>query len=153
MEVVVKKALQVLTLVPLLLLTASYPDCVGRQAVQSPCGYPPCEHVVHIDTSCNPVDDNGQSLDSLSVHVGDRVCYVNDSGCTVKLKFNAELFSETSVRLDDNQCRNFGVLSTGRGNTYSYEIMCDCPEGTVSSGRGSGNPEVRVEEEDEEEEP
>jgi len=160
MEVVVKKALQVLTLVPLLLVTASYHNCDPEfsRTTTVPtkflvCAWPPCDHVVHIDSHCDPVDDSGASLDPLVVQVGDRVCFVNDSGCTVKLKFDTELFNRSVVSLEAGKCWNFSVLSTGRGNNYSYEIICRCPDGSVISGSGSGNPEVRVEEEDTEEEP
>jgi len=157
----VRKALPLLMLVPLLFATASYEDCepVQKQKIRDPrlfedaepasiaktCERRSCDHAVYVNDSCDPVDSSGNSLEALVVKVGNTVCFFNDSKCEIKLKFNSELFSETSVPLSPNNCRSLPVLSTGRGKTYSYEILCDC-----EGGRSIGNPEVRVEEEDEE---
>lgn len=158
----VRKALPLFMLVPLLFATASYEDCdrVQRKKSQDPrlfedagpaaifktCERQSCDHAVYVNDDCKPVDSSGNALDRINVHVGDRVCFFNDSQCEVKFKHNPELFSAPSEPLEPGDCKNLIVLRGAiKGKTYSYEILCDCED-----GHGVGNPEVHVEEEDEE---
>ena len=157
-----RKALPLIMLVPLLFATAAYQDCdpVRKEKTPDPrlfsrpegvplrkvCENRPCNHDVYINDKCKPVDSSGNALDLINVYHGDRVCFFNASQCEVKLKLNAELFSASSVPLSPTDCKNLDVLSTSiKGKTYSYEIMCDC-----ESGHGVDNPQVHVEEEEDE---
>lgn len=143
-----KTAFRIMMLVPLLLVTASYHDCDWKEGKTLPpiCEGRFCDRVVHINEDCDPVDAAGASLVELDVLVGTRVCFRNDSKCVVVLKFDTDLFFRASVRLTPGACANRTVLSTARGNTYGYEIVCIC-DGV--SGHGHGNPDIRVGEDDE----
>lgn len=154
MEENVKKFLRPLMLVPLLLVMGSYEDCQPvppRQstpkAVTPICQGRTCNQVVHItvaNTLCVPVNGSGEPAESINVLVGTRVCWINDTNCEVTLRFNTELFDQW-VTLGPGECANKTVLSTARGQTYTYSIGGDC----CATGSGHGNPEVIVGEDDE----
>ena len=138
-----KNSWRLLALIPLLLVTGSYKDCKKAKLQQQgppKCQDRVCQRTVHINANCKPVDDNGNPLDVVEVLIGTHVCFFNDSGCQLVLKFNTELFSMANTRLDPNECVNVTVLSTAQRNyDYSYETVCTC-----DSGSTHGNPTVRT---------
>ncbi len=100
-----------------------------------------CHWAMHFDSHCQPVDDDGNSLTTINAKIGTHICFYNDSGCPLVLKFGNVLFGPThpNITIDNGKCATLIVTREAAGQTFSIEQICTCVQ-----GRGHTNPTVKV---------
>jgi len=100
-----------------------------------------CNKAVYIDSHCNLTDESGTVITYIAALGWTRICFFNNSGCPVVLRFDPELFGQSreTVSLSAGECVNLMVNLEAETHNYPFEIICQCVE-----GQGHTNPEVKV---------
>ena len=102
----------------------------------------PCQVEIHLNAKCEPVDADGNSMNTVNVHPGSRICFINDADCSMRLTFPSALFGKdtTEENLAADQCVQLRIDRQAARKTITYQIACDCPE----ADGGAGNPTFKV---------
>jgi len=88
---------------------------------------------------CQPIDENGSSVNTFTTIVGDKISLTNISSHGVRILFPAELFGSDVVALRPGSSVTLSVRDEARGKTYPYSI-----EGCKNLGTVNTTPEIKV---------
>jgi hypothetical protein len=104
---------------------------------------------VRIANDLDPLDSDGNELDELHVEEGDRVCWINESDCTIVIDFGTpgrDLFNTETIRLTPGERACYRVYSTAGDSGVDYPYEVTCADSSSDRGGGVATPEVVVDE-------